>query len=166
MLAMGPRPSALLIVAIVLGWLGLEAFFGPDHRERVNLALGNREIGILSADETVQFRKELQWLGRIANISGDIALNEPLGDGRLHVFVVDSAAQPQTIRVTGCKRGNAIYDAELKAVFIDVSLLRVDEFNSIFEASGVGSVMSLDVPFHHLFRHFVMLHEFGHHVLH
>lgn len=162
------RLVAITVIVVLLAALVRESHFAPDRRAQLQRAIANGHVGVLDAEESTRFYKELAWLARIAGIKGDIILNQTTSaeDDRLHVFVTDAVTYPNTLRIVACRRGNAVYDAELRAIFVDVSLLRTDEFNGIFEASGVGSVTSLDVPFHHMFRHFVVLHEMGHHLLH
>ncbi|WP_143708751.1 ImmA/IrrE family metallo-endopeptidase [[Flexibacter] sp. ATCC 35208] len=103
---------------------------------------------------------------KVAGLKEQIFINQPFdpsadADNGLHFFVTS----PQTEPVTNCERGNAVYDAITKSVFIDISLL--DHSLWMNYAPQLGSeVLEEDMPFLKVYLSFVLLHELGHHALH
>lgn len=148
---------------LMLCWLIYGAVFTRSRHEAVTLALNDGRIGGLTPEESEGLLRQIKWLAQAAGVREEIALNRPPSPAHLSVYTTTPAAYD----ATHCARRNAVYDAELDAVFIDLGLLKNDEFRSILEASGYGSVLSMnDLPFFRTYLRFIVLHELGHRQLH
>ena len=156
----------VLTAGVCLGLL-LWLVFQPSPTERRRTAIDNalREgrIGQLSPDQTAWLSTTLSWMAGAAGVTDPVALNAPFLAGRLHVYTTT----PASSTITHCGRGNAVYDAELDAIFLDQGLFDNNDFRTFLSASVYGSVVSLnDLPFVQTYVRFLILHELGHRKLH
>lgn len=152
---------AVALVAL-LAWL---AFDSPNTEARWNAIAAEYErgsIGKLPVEESALLRETLDWLVPHAGITGPIVVNDRPKPGCLHVYTTT----PEAVAVTGCARGNAVYDSVLDAVFIDESIIRPLELPLLGE-KGRRSMMGInDLPFVPIYFRFILLHELGHRQLH
>jgi hypothetical protein len=129
----------LLAAAVCLGLL-LWLVFQPSPTERRRTAIDNalREgrIGQLSPDQTAWMSTTVSWMAGAAGVTDPVALNAPFLAGRLNVYTTT----PASSTVTHCGRGNAVYDAELDAIFLDQGLFDNNDFRTFLSASAYGSV--------------------------
>lgn len=156
--------------AALLVWLYHDARPAESRRQAINRALREGAVGGLTDDEAEQLLRTLNWLAAAGDVRVPILLNRPFeqgAQGALHVFTTTPAAQ----RITYCGQDNAVYDAELDAVFIDVGIVKPLQWNEALEvpAEGPGLDIKLtldDLPFLRVYMRFVILHELGHRQLH
>jgi hypothetical protein len=98
-----------------------------------------------------------------AGVNEPVALNTQFHPGRLQVYTTT----PTSREVTHCDLGNAVYDAELDAIFLDRNLFDNRNFQTFLSSTAYGNVVSLnDLPFVQTYVRFLMLHELGHRALH
>jgi hypothetical protein len=146
-----------------IGWLAFDAAPATARRAALDQALRDATIGKLESEESESLMRQLTWLARAVGITDEIALNQPFHTGRLNIYTTTPAAY----NVTYCATRNALYDAELDAVFIDEGIFKADDYRSLLEASPYGGMMSLnDLPFQKVYLRFIILHELGHRQLH
>jgi hypothetical protein len=157
------RLVGVIAVVSCIVWLVMEPSSRRVRINRLNAALRDGTIGVAPVVDVTRLRAELQWLAPHASITMPIVVNEPYTPGRFHIYTTTEAAKA----LTRCDRGNAVYDAELDVVFVDETLVRIDDFRAIYEASAASGVLSMsELPFFTVFQRFVLLHELGHRHLH
>lgn len=157
------RLALAVVFLLLLGWLIHGAVFTESRYEAVTRALRDGRIGGLEPEASDELLNQIKWLARSAGVKEEVKLNQPPSPKYLSFYTTTPAAYG----VTYCARRNAVYDAELDAVFIDMGLLNNGEFRSILEASGYDSVASLNnLPFFRVYLRFIVLHELGHRQLH
>jgi hypothetical protein len=159
----GIRAAAAVSIATLLTWLVLD--HGGRVSERcgaVNDALKRGAIRPVATDEMAPFVTTVRWLAAAAGVREPIVVNVPFAphvDNRLHVFTTT----PDAVSITRCGRGNAIYDAELDAIFVDHDVIHSMDWDRLLAQTELGF---RDVPSLRVYTRFVLLHEFGHRVLH
>jgi len=159
----GVKAALALGCFAFIGWLGFDAAPVTARRAALDQALRDGTIGKLQSDESESLMRQLMWLADAAGITDEIALNQPFHKGRLNIYTTTPAAY----NVAYCATRNALYDAELDAVFIDEGIFKADDYRSLLEASPYASMMSLnDLPFQKVYLRFIILHELGHRQLH
>jgi hypothetical protein len=157
------RVLLALICAAGLVWLLYDTAPPKARHTALNEALRKGTIGNLTPEEYEALRRQLEWLVRAAGITDEIALNQPFQAGRLNIYTTTPAAY----NVTYCATRNALYDAQLDAVFIDESIFKPDDYQSLLEASPYATLLSLnELPFQRVYLRFIILHELGHRQLH
>lgn len=176
LLMVTPRSSVLSRIAIGLISLGLVAWLAISSRpiesrvRAINDGLRSGTIGRLSSSENAEFEKTLAWLVDASGFeAGRIQVNKPYSDttkreGTLQVFVTSGEDES----FTHCGFGNAIYDSELDAVFIDRGIVSSDEWNMLL-SNPDGSDVSLgleNAPWLRTYLRFIVLHELAHRKLH
>jgi hypothetical protein len=148
--------AALCIIGI--GWL----IISPktfDRKEELNKSLKDHRFGILPDSVSKKLNKILFVYKEHLNITEDICLNCPVDSLRkLRFYTCD----PSQVKITRCAAGNAIFDPQLNAVFIDNSLVTADEW----VAKGTFGADHKNLPFLEVYLKFVLLHELGHYFLH
>jgi hypothetical protein len=143
--------------------LRFDAAPAKARRAALDQAMREGTIGRLQREESEGLMRQLTWLARAAGIADEIALNQPFQSGRLNVYTTTPAAY----NVTYCATRNAVYDAELDAVFMDDGIFKAEDYRSLLEASPYAELASLnDLPFQKVYLRFIMLHELGHRQLH
>ncbi len=138
-----------------------------DNRiEKLRKAIHDNKLIKLTSKEKENFELLLNNLNSIVDVKQKIRINE-ISDYNLEVkntlnfFIVS-----QEIKcITYCNKGNAIYDASLNAIFIDISLIRPDDW-MIYEPSSGIQLNQGDLPFLSTYLTFIVLHELGHYKLH
>ena len=171
-----PRPplmlAAIALVAGLLAWLLVEGSPLSRRIDRLNAMVAAGKIYQLNSAEHATLLKTMTWLAQAAGLSqARIGINERYSTGNetavLHVYVT----LPDQVSLTGCPAYNAIYDAELDAIFLDQSFISLSEWKQSLAAPdgewGLDIPLQVrDVPSINVFLRFVLLHEFGHRQLH
>lgn len=152
-------PVALLVA--VAAWLALDGSPVEARRGAVERALEAGTIGGLSAKEEAELAAELERLVHAGGLHLPVALNRPFTDGVLNVFTTSPAAQ----EVTGNGRGNALYDAFLDAIFLDLDVVRPTRVLPMYGDFQVNEFHPSD-PGPRTYLEFLFLHELGHRVKH
>jgi len=156
-----------LLIAFVLlsllAWLILEP--RGEHARFIGLKEAFRlgEIGRLTAVEESTFEQEIKALCQAAGIKQRFIVNQITGDlkdfrASLNIFITNGAE-----KFTHCAPGNAVYDAALNCIFIDIKLFRKDDWK--IYSDGI-QLNNKDLPFLDTYRRFIILHELGHYRLH
>ena len=151
-----------LIIAVLLAWL----LFEPDNDKariaKLSEAFKKGEIGRLDPKEEERFEDEINTLCRIAGVNQQVEINHVSGEkdfkSKLHIFITDGA-----LDITHCTKGNAVFDAQVNCVFIDLSLFRLNDWMIYQEGMQLNNG---DLPFLATYRRFIVLHELGHYKLH
>ncbi|MDX1121816.1 hypothetical protein GOL29_28015 [Sinorhizobium medicae] len=147
-----------LIVGALAGWVLWAYGTGNslDHRIReVNAALTDGKLGDVGETDEKTIRETMQWLFRSAGIADDTwTLNEPTDRTKLAIFI----STPAAIGITHCGAGNAVYDAQLDAIFIDESLVQ----GITFISNGAGELFRRGWDNSAMYFAFTIMHELGH----
>lgn len=153
----------LLIVLFVAAaaWLALDGSPVEARRGAVERALEAGTIGGLSAKEEAELAAELERLARAGGLLLPVALNRPFTDGALNVFTTSPAAQ----EVTGNGRGNALYDAVIDAIFLDLDIVRPTRVLPMYGDLQVDEFHPSE-PGAWTYLEFLFLHELGHRIRH
>jgi hypothetical protein len=151
------------ICAGLLIWLFIEPQSAQDRMNQLSRAFKEGRIGALAGKEQSAFSKEILALCKIAGVRQRIEINTVPEPGKeftssLHFYVSNGAAE-----ITRCTKGNAVYDAQLNCIFIDVNLIRANDW--MIYQDGI-QLNSGDLPFLNTYRKFIILHELGHYKLH
>ena len=126
-------------------WLWFDSSSTGSTKKRIGNAIISGEVGGLSVAEQEKFSSLLIAMFRDGGYQGEITVNQTVDLKYLNIYTTTDVGNGRRI----CQRGNAIYDASIDAIFIDVDLLRDSGFESISP-----------------FLAFVLLHELGHRQLH
>lgn len=157
------RLLGLIPVLGLVTWLALDGSPRDARIQGLNLALRDGTIGGLTREQATRLTSTLRGYAAATGRTDEIALNEPYRPGRLHVYTTTPAAE----RYTGIGHGNAAYDADLDAIFIDTSFFDESDYRAIYDASGVSAVLEFgNLPFAEVYMRFVLFHELGHWALH
>ena len=156
------RTLGLIAVIGVLAWLAIE----PPPRQAAWAALQQAfdrgDLGHLPQQQADALRRTITWLAPFAQVTGSIAVNERPRPGRLNIITTTERA----LAVTGCARGNAIYDAALDSVFIDEQIVLARDLPLIGEAGPRSMYTPELLGFPIVYLRFVLLHELGHRYRH
>lgn len=162
---------ACLCIGALL-WLYLDKGRVSQRKGLLNERIASGAIGGLTPGEQERLRRDLEWLSAAAGVNRPVLLNSPYssspaGGGALHVFTT----RPEAVDVTHCARGNAVYDAELDTIFIDLELIKFDDWREALaspddEAGLAIQLTPEDLPFLAVYSRFVLMHELGHRELH
>ncbi|HWM23757.1 MAG TPA: hypothetical protein VNP98_02960 [Chthoniobacterales bacterium] len=157
-----PRLLILTALASLVAWLAFDAPPAETRWEAIREELRCGSIGRAQPQDLAFLRDTLEWLAPDVGVRVPIVINAQPQPGSLHIYVTTPAA----IKVTGCGRGNAIYDATLDAIFVDENIVRPEELPLLGER-GRRSMYDLKsyvyVP---VYLRFILLHELGHRQLH
>jgi hypothetical protein len=155
--------AGLCILGLVT-WLALSSSGKERRIAALNEALASNRIGKIDENERRSVEQVIDEMLRANNIQASVAVNKQFDPRRLNIYVTSSSAEA----VTRCGAGNALYDAELDAIFIDEQFFSRDGFRSIVEASSYSAVLGFrdDLEFPKVYARFVLLHELGHRQLH
>ncbi|QHW01031.1 hypothetical protein [Spirosoma endbachense] len=148
-------------IAILLGWLAVAPRF-ESRFITLKKFVTTGDIGRLTSEENVLFQELVLRAVQAANIKDSIVINGLPTETSLHFYLTDSRSQ----KFTGCFTGNAVYDPELDAVFIDRSLFRPKELDSFGGVSIFPFWRNRDFAFTQTFLTLILLHELGHRTLH
>jgi hypothetical protein len=153
----------VLRVAIAFPLVGLLAWFwfdtAPAQRRREGIVrhLQDGSIGTLTAAERERFNRVLMFAVARVAINKPIRVNVAPAIGSLNVYTTTPAAE----ETTQCGSGNAVYDSALDAIFVDVSLVRID----VLEPAR-NTIWGATLGFHDVYLCLIILHELGHRELH
>jgi hypothetical protein len=148
---------------VLLTWLALQTSPTLHRRTDINKLLDEGKIGQLTSGQADWLQGTVEWMASAAGVREPVVLNARFQPGRLHVFTTT----PDSRAITHCDLGNAVYDAQLDAVFLDRSLFDSREFETFLSSTAYGSLTSVnDLPFVQTYVRFLLLHELGHRALH
>src|SRR5258706_2418499 len=119
------------------------------------------QIRRLGETEEIDFRTRIEAVAAAAEISTPLIIDATPERGHLHFYVTD----PAISWFTNCGNGNAIYDSDLDAVFLDRSLWDPLELPKIGQ-SWPFTQEGRHFGFSRTFVDFILLHELGHRELH
>lgn len=158
------RLAAVLFVAVLAGLLALSQSPKTRRAAALDQALAEGLIGRVDKVQEERLRNTITLMIEALGLDVTIAIDEKFDSSKLKVYTTSAGAEA----ITGCGPGNAKYDPELDAIFIDESFFQVDGFRHIFEASSYGAVLGFreDPVFPEVFLRFVLMHELGHRALH
>jgi hypothetical protein len=159
-----PSPRKLLLTAVAIAlatWLLLEGSPTSRRKRAIEHALAAGSIGGLPPDEMSKLAHTLQDLAAAAGCDLPVALNEPFRPHTLNIFTTT----PKALSVTGCDRGNAVYDADLDAVFIDHDVVNPVLASGTFGSVGVRG-LTRKTSASDTYLRCIVLHELGHRALH
>jgi hypothetical protein len=174
MTARGWTVRGLILVAItpLIAWLVWSPSSDDTRIDRINAALINGPIGHLDHENEEKLQKTVEWLFAAAGFSGSVTVDKPYSkqassQGVLQVLVTT----PETSSFTSCGPGNAVYDAELDAIFIDKEIVIPTDWQKLLATpdgrGGLDIPLGLnDAPWLWVYARFVILHEIGHRKLH
>lgn len=146
----------LLFVAVIV-WLLTDTSPRKTRRTLISQALQARTLGGISEDETAYLHGLITWLASSAGQRIEVSINQPLQPGKLNVYTTS----PEAEEVTDCGPGNAVYDAEMDAIFIDKSLVLPPALQTTEDESPI-----FIQPASRVYLGFIVLHELGHRQLH
>ncbi|MES2107986.1 MAG: hypothetical protein V4577_04530 [Bacteroidota bacterium] len=155
------RILLLLVCAGLLVWLCLSKKTA-GRAEQLNAALKKGQVGRLPLKDSLQLDSLLAKIVKGAGISTPYTLNRAFDGGKELRFFT---CQPSAVAVTNCSKGNAVFDAELNAVFLDQSLVVPQEWRLYDPYSGF-EIKPEELPFLRTYLEFIILHELGHFKLH
>jgi hypothetical protein len=128
--------------------------------------------GRLNEEQGAKLLKTLQWLASAAGVQDPIVLNQPYSEEvrrqrQLHVYLTSPAAQ----NLTYCGPKNAVYDAELDAIFIDQDIVLTPDWEILLATPDHKPGLDIkfkpkNFPALRTYLWFVFLHELGHRTLH
>jgi hypothetical protein len=152
------RSGGGLVALGLLIWL---AYTGrPSHGrvEAIDAAIAGAALGGLPAADQQRFKEQVEWVARNAGISGSVRVNQPLQRGGLNVIV----SRPEFDALTRCGYGNALYDAAIDTIFVDLSLVRPAELPSIGSQGAITMFTLEQFGFVRSVVSFILAHEMGH----
>jgi|GEM_PF-4648856 len=148
-----------LSILAMLGWLLISPAPEVRRAEAINAALSRGELGLLNPDERARYQVILQEWATLAGVTLPVFLDAPLSDRVLNVYSTGTAAAALTRNT----RGNATYDPQINAIFIDIDYFRP----SLVSMMDIGiGVAPQDAPTPSAYLIFSFLHELGHYVKH
>jgi hypothetical protein len=148
-------------LALVVGVFGLIAVLltrntpSATRRAAVAESLRNGSLGRLAPEERARLDRIIALVREAAKIP--MVVNPPVRGSDLPIYTV----LPATERLTRCAAGNAVYDAQLDAVFLHTSLVRIDVL-----AESRDSAWEATLTFEDFYLALILLHEIGHRRLH
>jgi hypothetical protein len=146
-----------LLLAVAVPFLFFNAS-GDSRKTRILKLLDKGMIGGLTGEQTAMLFNTVTIVKNEAGIDEPVLINTPFRDGYLHVYTTT----PEVQDVTGCGRGNAVYDVKLNAIFIDQSFINPWQQSRLAEKLGVPNYLKVMSGYFH----YVLLHEMGHRALH
>jgi hypothetical protein len=156
----GRRLALGVLLAAVLLWLWSSR--QQLQREWSDPQYVRNHATVLNPQESSRLRSELGALLSAARIERtQLAVNEPLVDGRLNVYVTRTSG----FRSTGCRPGDARYIAGPDIMLLDEGLVRPALVAVGYSSVGLYAA-SAENPAAIQWRRFVILHELGHRALH
>ncbi len=154
----GRLTLALFLIAVVV-WLATDRSSAFGRLQHVYVSWKNGHFDILSQQERDAFIERLEWLSMTCKEPPRVVLNGAPSPDVLNVYTVNTE---KTILRSFCQRGNAIYDAELDAIFLDIELFRQSSLKHTFRGLGDSEIQSVTSSYLNL----IILHELGHRELH
>jgi len=148
--------------ALILA-LALDSSPRQGRRKAIDAAIKGGRIGRLSADRSAYLQNVLAAIAHELKLNLPVVLNATDHPDALHVYTTS----PDSEALTGCGRGNAVYDATEDAIFIDESLVNPVDFVNLGEETQHSNTLTPDdiTPLK-TYLIFLLLHELGHRTLH
>jgi len=162
----------LFTVVILTAWL----VFSPSDSERkynnINQGLQNGLFYKIDSTDRQVLLNTIKRLCLAAGVKDSVVLNEPFTDQNrtaLHFFI----STPAAAGITNCEKGNAVFDAGIKSVFVDSSIVMPGDWLY----SAIPWDLNPDqpqrfqliedmIPFNGIYVNFIILHELGHYKMH
>lgn len=151
------RVALALFIGLLIVWLIKERSPDSARRKAISDAIRRGSIGTLSSEEARYFRGMVTWLAKQSAPGTEIAINEPPDPNKLNFYSTSAETQD----ITGCSRGNAVYDVALDAVFVDKELIQTPTFQTTQDETPI-----FIQPANKVYLCFIILHELGHRKLH
>lgn len=153
-----PRVVWLLGALALVGWLWLEASPNRQSEAEIESALRNGVLGVLTESERADLQQVVGWL--LSAVSSDAVVNvdQPFRQDALNIYSVSSRS-PRGGRFAGA--GNAVYEASIDTIFLDVELYRQSFLMDVFEG-----LTDEHIAITRAYLYFVLTHELGHRALH
>ncbi len=152
--------SGLAVVGVLV-WLALSP--RADARwATLERLVSSGAIGDVPREDHALFVDLVTKTIGAAEVTNRIIVNGTPSRGALHFYLTDSRTRDFTL----CADGNAIYDGELDAVFVDQRLFRPTELGSIGGEPLFPFMRRREFAFTRTFLTLVLLHELGHRALH
>jgi len=148
-------------IAILIAWLWLGPNVSGQRFATLERLYRTGRLGHLERDAEVEFRSRIIAVSAAAGITMPLIVDAAPAAGHLHFYVTD----PSLSWFTNCGKGNAVYDSDLDAVFLDSSLWQPIELPEIGQ-SWPWNQESRSFGFSRTFVDFILLHELGHRNLH
>lgn len=156
------RARLFLFAALVFVTFGLWLSESPDdRRERlINQAIAHGQMAMVTEVEQQKLEALFNWLVKAAGVDVTTSVNKPIDDAQLDLVIT----VPKFAYLTYTGAGNAIYDPELDAIFIDQYLLQPIDLLHIGETSPfVQTTIDLsELDFVENYLTFIIAHELGH----
>src|SRR5437763_19963 len=154
--ALGLGAAALTI------WLVISSSPSDARFAELRGLVRSGDIGKASKAEAETFDDAVRQALVSARISEQVVVNGEPMPGRLHFYLTD----PRAATFTRCAQGNAVYDADLDAVFVDRSLFSPSELGVVGKALHWEHWAPKRFAFTQTFIALMLLHELGHRKLH
>lgn len=148
-------------IAILIGWLWFGSDVSGQRFATLERLYRTGQLGHLEQGAEVEFRSRIIAVSAAAGIKTPLIIGAAPAIAHLHFYVTE----PSLSWFTHCGKGNAVYDSELDAVFLDSSLWQPIELPKIGQ-SWPGNQQSQSFGFSRTFVDFILLHELGHRELH
>jgi len=166
------RLCVSVVVATLLAWLVYEGSPVESRKRAINKALSEGRVGGLGEQDSQNLLRTIEWLAAAAGTDAHIYLNQPYSfqvrdQGGLQVYTTTALAE----RATFCGPGNAVYDAQLDAIFIDDGIVRPLDWQKLLATPDGGWGLDIpltlgDAPWLRVYMRFIILHELGHRQMH
>ncbi len=151
-----PQMVLGLAALILLGFLILSEAPQTRRLNAVNEVLTQVEV---DPSRFTRLRDQVAWIVRNSDLGETAHMSQEIALDRLDVVVSDA----RFAEITKTGRANAIYDPELKAVFIDSYLLDPVDLPFIGTDGPTAAFSEADFGFWNTSLSFVIAHELGHH---
>lgn len=148
-------------IFILIGWLWLAPSASERRFATLERLYQNGQLGQLEADDHSNFRSRIVAVTTAAGITAPLDIGSTPKRGHLHVYITD----PSLAWFTNCSKGNAVYDSDLDAVFLDSTLWNPIELPKVGESWPFLQKDHI-FGFSRTFIDFILLHELGHRQLH
>lgn len=145
------RSALGLVFLLAVSWLAFDAYRAKGRRAAITACLRDGNIGGLTPEETDRFHALLVALTSEMSAPPVTSINDRLDRPGLKVYT----CLPAAAHATGCQPGNAIYDARMDAIFVDVEMVH-----------DAMRVPANQWELEELYLAFVLCHEIGHRQLH
>jgi hypothetical protein len=155
---------ALIILAAFVAWL----IISPSNNRLQKLRQAVKEGALVDLTDTESRNLDslIRQLVRISGIQQTISINKLPGEQTdIRQTLNFLVTTPDLSDITYCNKGNAIYDAGLNTIFIDLSIVRPSAWMLYDPDSGI-QLNEGDLPFLKTYLAFILLHELGHYKLH
>ena len=160
--ALAARVAIVLAIVSFIAWLAVTPSATDERFRTLRDLITSGQIGDESDGNMERFQTMVRQALTIAGIRDQVVVNTLPVPGKLHFYLTDS----RVAAFTRCTEGNAVYDANLDAVFIDRSLFNPSELGRVGKALHWEQWAPSRFAFTNTFMMLIVLHELGHRKLH